>query len=95
MERWKKTGTRDVEVKHYLKVPDGTEHLERTTVGKISFAKDNETVTAIGKPEPDGTFPGYVFDESNKRNTLEKTVTNDGSTEKIVLNLYYKPTCSS
>ena len=90
--QWKKTGTRDVEVKHYLKVPDGTEHLERTTVGKISFAEDNETVTAIGKPEPDGTFPGYVFDESDKRNTLEKTVTNDGSTEKIVLNLYYKPT---
>lgn len=90
--QWKKTGTRDVEVKHYLKVPDGTEHLERTTVGKISFAEDNETVTAIGKPEPDGTFPGYVFDESNKRNTLEKTVTNDGSTEKIVLHLYYKPT---
>lgn len=90
--QWKKTGTRDVEVKHYLIVPDGTEHLERTTVGKISFAEDNETVTAIGKPEPDGTFPGYVFDESDKRNTLEKTVTNDGSTEKIVLNLYYKPT---
>lgn len=90
--QWKKTGTRDVEVKHYLKVPDGTEHLEKTTPGMISFAKDNETVTAIGKPEPDGTFPGYVFDESDKRNTLEETVTNDGSTEKIVLNLYYKPT---
>ena len=90
--QWKKTGTRDVEVKHYLKVPDGTEHLEKTTPGRISFAKDNETVTAIGKPEPDGTFPGYVFDESDKRNTLEETVTNDGSTEKIVLNLYYKPT---
>ena len=90
--QWKKTGTRDVEVKHYLKVPDGTEHLEKTTPGIISFAKDNETVTAIGKPEPDGTFPGYVFDESDKRNTLEETVTNDGSTEKIVLNLYYKPT---
>lgn len=87
-----KTGTRDVEVKHYLKVPDGTEHLEKTTDGIISFAKDNETVTAIGKPEPDGTFPGYVFDENDARNTLEKTVTNDGSTEKIVLNLYYKPT---
>ena len=90
--QWKKTGTRDVEVKHYLKVPDGNEYLEKTTAGMISFAKDNETVTAIGKPEPDGTFPGYVFDESDGRNTLEKTVTNDGSTEKIVLNLYYKPT---
>lgn len=90
--QWKKTGTRHVEVNHYLKVPYGNEYLEKTTAGMISFAKDNETVTAIGKPEPDGTFPGYVFDESDNRNTLEKTVTNDGSTEKIVLNLYYKPT---
>ena len=88
--QWQKIGTRSVKVNHYLKVPDGTEKLEKTTEGTISFAKDNETVTAFAKPEPDGTFPGYIFDKDD--NTLEKTVTNDASTDTIELNLYYKPT---
>ena len=88
--QWQKIGTRSVKVNHYLKVPDGTKKLEKTTEGTISFAEDNETVTAFAKPEPNGTFPGYIFDKENSR--LEKTVTNDASTDTIELNLYYKPT---
>lgn len=88
--QWQKIGTRSVKVNHYLKVPVGTEKLEKTTEGTISFAEDNETVTAFAKPEPNGTFPGYIFDKENSR--LEKTVTNDASTDTIELNLYYKPT---
>ena len=88
--QWQKIGTRSVKVNHYLKVPDGTEKLEKTTEGTISFAEDNETVTAFAKPEPAGTFPGYIFDKEDS--TLEKTVTNDASTGTIELNLYYKPT---
>lgn len=90
--QWQKIGTRSVKVNHYLKVPDGTEKLEKTTEGTITFAEDNETVTALAKPEPNGTFPGYIFDKDDSRNTLEKTVTNDASTDTIELNLYYKPT---
>ena len=90
--QWEKVGSRNVKVNHYLKVPDGTENLAKVTEGTISFAKNNETVTALGTPEPEGTFSGYVFDKSDTRNTLEKTVTNDGSTDTIELNLYYKPT---
>lgn len=88
--QWQKIGTRSVKVNHYLKVPNGTEKLEKTTEGTISFAEDNETVTAFAKPEPAGTFPGYIFDKEDS--TLEKTVTNDASTGTIELNLYYKPT---
>ena len=88
--QWQKIGTRSVKVNHYLRVPDGTEKLEKTTEGTISFAEDNETVTAFAKPEPNGTFPGYIFDKEDS--TLEKTVTNDASTDTIELNLYYKPT---
>lgn len=90
--QWKKVDTKKVEVKHWLKVPDGTEQLGKTTVGTISFATENESVNAYAKPEANGTFLGYIFDKSDERNTLEKTVTNDGSTDAIVLNLYYKPT---
>ncbi len=64
--------------------------MGKTTEGTISFAEDNETVTAFAKPEPAGTFPGYIFDKEDS--TLEKTVTNDASTGTIELNLYYKPT---
>lgn len=90
--QWQKIGTRSVKVNHYLKVPDGTEKLEKTTEGTISFAEDNETVTAFANPEPAGTFSGYIFDKDDSRNTLETTVTNDASTGTIELNLYYKPT---
>ena len=89
--QWKKISTRSVVVKHYLKVPDGTEVL-KTTPGTISFAENNETVIALATPEPAGTFSGYVFDKSDPRNNLEKAVTNDKSTDTIELKLYYKPT---
>lgn len=90
--QWEKVQTKTVKVNHYLKNPDGNEVLRKTTDGSITFSKDNETVTAMAKPEPNGTFLGYIFDKSDEKNTLEKTVTNDGSTDAIVLNLYYKPT---
>lgn len=90
--QWKKIFTRSVVVNHYLKVPDGKEVLKKTTPGTISFAENNETVTALATPEPAGTFSGYVFDKSDTRNNLEKAVTNDKSTDTIELNLYYKPT---
>ena len=90
--QWKKISTRSVVVKHYLKVPDGKVVLKKTTPGTISFAENNETVTAVATPEPAGTFSGYVFDKSDTRNNLEKAVTNDKSTDTIELNLYYKPT---
>lgn len=90
--QWKKISTRSVVVNHYLKVPDGTEVLKKTTPGTISFAENNETVTALATPEPAGTFSGYVFDKSDPRNNLEKAVTNDKSTDTIELKLYYKPT---
>lgn len=90
--QWKKISTRGVVVKHYLKVPDGRDVLKKTTPGTISFAENNETVTALATPEPAGTFSGYVFDKSDTRNNLEKMVTNDKSTDTIELNLYYKPT---
>ena len=90
--QWKKISTRSVVVNHYLKDPDGREVLKKTTPGTISFAENNETVTALATPEPAGTFSGYVFDKSDTRNNLEKVVTNDKSTDTIELNLYYKPT---
>lgn len=90
--QWKKISTRSVVVNHYLKVPDGREVLKKITPGTISFAENNETVTALATPEPAGTFSGYVFDKSDPRNNLEKAVTNDKSTDTIELNLYYKPT---
>lgn len=90
--QWKKVASRSVKVNHYLKVPSGTTVLKKTTEGNISFANDNETVTALANPEPAGTFPGYIFDEADTRNELEKKVINDGSTDTIELNLYYKPT---
>lgn len=90
--QWKKTAKKEIKVEHYLKIPDGTEKLEKTTSGTISFSADGEIVKAFANPEPDGTFPGYVFDESDKGNTLEKDVTNDALSEPVVLKLYYKPT---
>lgn len=90
--QWKKTDKKEVKVEHYLKMPDGTEWLKKITSGTISFSADGEIVKAFANPEPDGTFPSYVFDESDKGNTLEKDVTNDALSEPVVLKLYYKPT---
>lgn len=90
--QWKKIDTKKVEVKHWLKVPDGKEKLEKTTAGTISFATEKESVKAFAKPETNGTFPGYVFDIKDPRNELEKEVKNDSSSDTITLNLYYKPT---
>ena len=90
--QWKKIDTKKVEVKHWLKVPDSTEELGKTTAGTISFATENESVKAYAKPEANGTFPGYVFDTEDPRNKLEKEVKNDSSSDTITLNLYYKPT---
>lgn len=90
--QWKKIDTKKVEVKHWLKVPDGTEKLGKTTAGTISFATEKESVKAFAKPETNGTFLGYVFDTKDFRNELEKKVKNDSSSDTITLNLYYKPT---
>lgn len=90
--QWKKIDTKKVEVKHWLKVPDGTEKLGKTTAGTISFATEKESVKAFAKPEINGTLLGYVFDTNDSRNELEKEVKNDSSSDTITLNLYYKPT---
>lgn len=90
--QWKKIDTKKVEVKHWLKVPDGIEKLGKTTAGTISFATGDESVKAFAKPETNGTLLGYVFDTKDSRNELEKEVKNDSSSDTITLNLYYKPT---
>ena len=90
--QWKKIAKKEIKVEHYLKIPDGREQLEKTTSGTISFSADGESVKAFANPEPDGTFPGYVFDEGNDQNTLEKDVKNSALSETVVLKLYYKPT---
>ena len=90
--QWKKIDTKKVEVKHWLKVPDGKEKLGKTTAGTISFATGDESVKAFAKPEINGTLLGYVFDTKDSRNELEKEVKNDSSSDTITLNLYYKPT---
>lgn len=90
--QWKKIDTKKVEVKHWLKVPNGEEKLGKTTAGTISFATEKESVKAFAKPETNGTFLGYVFDINDPRNELEKEVKNDSSSDTITLNLYYKPT---
>ena len=90
--QWKKIDTKKVEVKHWLKVPDGEVKLGKTTAGTISFATGDESVKAFAKPEINGTLLGYVFDTEDTRNELEKEVKNDSSSDTITLNLYYKPT---
>ena len=52
--QWKKTAQKEIKVEHYLKVPGGTEKLEKTTSGTISFSADGEIVKAFANPEPDG-----------------------------------------
>lgn len=90
--QWKKIDMKKVEVKHWLKVPNGKEKLGKTTAGTISFATGDESVKAFAKPEINGTLLGYVFDTEDYRNELEKEVKNDSSSDTITLNLYYKPT---
>lgn len=90
--QWKKTAKKEIKVEHYLKIPDGTEKLEKTTSGTISFATGDESVKVFAKPEANGTFPGYVFDTEDPQNELEREVKNDSSSDTITLNLYYKPT---
>lgn len=65
---------------------------QETNNSTISFATGNETVKAFAKPEATGTFSGYIFDEKDARNELEKAVVNDTSSDTLTLNLYYKPT---
>ena len=90
--QWKKIAKKEIKVEHYLKIPDGTGKLEKTTSGTISFATEDKSVKAFAKPETNGTFPGYVFDTEDSRNELEKEVKNDSSSDTITLKLYYKPT---
>lgn len=90
--QWKKADTKTVSVEHYLKQPDGTEYLGKTTVGSILFSEEQGTFTIFGNPEPDGTFPGYVFDKEDSRNQTKVTIKKDEISDHYVLKVYYKPT---
>ena len=90
--QWKKADTKTVRVEHYLKQPDGNEYLEKTTVGSILFSEEQDTFTIFGNPEPDGTFPGYVFDKDDSRNQTKVTIKKDEISDNYVLKVYYKPT---
>lgn len=90
--QWKKADTKTVSVEHYLKQPDGTEYLGKTTVGSILFSEEQDTFTIFGNPEPDGTFPGYVFDKEDSRNQTKVTIKKDEISDNYVLKVYYKPT---
>lgn len=91
--QWKKADTKTVSVEHYLKQPDGTEYLGKTTVGSILFSEEQDTFTIFGNPEPDGTFPGYVFDKEDSRNQTKVTIKKDDEiSDPYVLKVYYKPT---
>mgnify|MGYP000417638613 CR=1 FL=1 len=50
----KNSQKKEIKVENYLKIPDGTEKLEKTTSGTISFSADGEIVKAFANPEPDG-----------------------------------------
>ena len=90
--QWKKADTKTVSVEHYLKQPDGNESLGKTTVGSILFSEEQDTFTIFGNPEPDGTFPGYVFDKDDSRNQTKVTIKKDKISDNYVLKVYYKPT---
>lgn len=90
--QWKKADTKTVRVEHYLKQPDGKESLGKTTVGSILFSEEQDTFTIFGNPEPDGTFPGYVFDKEDSRNQTKVTIKKDEISDNYVLKVYYKPT---
>ena len=90
--QWKKADTKTVSVEHYLKQPDGKESLGKTTVGSILFSEEQDTFTIFGNPEPDGTFPGYVFDKGDSRNQTKAIIKKDEINDNYVLKVYYKPT---
>ena len=90
--QWKKADTKTVSVEHYLKQPDGKESLGKTTVGSILFSEEQDTFTIFGNPEPDGTFPGYVFDKGDSRNQTKVIIKKDEINDNYVLKVYYKPT---
>lgn len=90
--QWKKADTKTVRVEHYLKQPDGKEYLGKTTVGSILFSEEQDTFTMFGNPEPDGTFPGYVFDKEDSRNQTKVIIKKDEISDNYVLKVYYKPT---
>lgn len=90
--QWKKADTKTVSVEHYLKQPDGKESLGKTTVGSILFSEEQDTFTIFGNPEPDGTFPGYVFDKGDSRNQTKVIIKKDEISDNYVLKVYYKPT---
>lgn len=90
--QWKKADTKTVRVEHYLKQPDGNEYLGKTTVGSILFSEEQDTFTIFGNPEPDGTFPGYVFDKDDSRKQTKVTIKKDEISDNYVLKVYYKPT---
>ena len=90
--QWKKADTKTVRVEHYLKQPGGVEHLGKTTVGTILFSEEQDTFTIFGNPEPDGTFPGYIFDKEDPRNQTKVIIKKDEISDNYVLKVYYKPT---
>ena len=90
--QWKKADTKTVSVEHYLKQPDGKEYLAKTTVGSILFSEEQDTFTIFGNPEPDGTFPGYVFDKEDSQNQTKVIIKKDEISDNYVLKVYYKPT---
>ena len=90
--QWKKADTKTVSVEHYLKQPDGKEYLGKTTVGSILFSEEQDTFTMFGNPEPDGTFPGYVFDKEDSQNQTKVIIKKDEISDNYVLKVYYKPT---
>ena len=90
--QWKKADTKTVRVEHYLKQPGGGEHLGKTTVGSILFSEEQDTFTIFGNPEPDGTFPGYIFDKDDSRNQKKVIIKKDEISDNYVLKVYYKPT---
>lgn len=90
--QWKKAETKTVSVEHYLRQPDGKEYLGKTTVGSILFSEEQDTFTIFGNPEPDGTFPGYVFDKEDSRNQTKVIIKKNEISDNYVLKVYYKPT---
>lgn len=90
--QWKKADTKTVRVEHYLKQPDGKEYLGKTTVGSILFSEEQDTFTIFGNPEPDGTFPGYIFAKEDPRNQTKMIIKKDEISDNYVLKVYYKPT---
>lgn len=90
--QWKKADTKTVRVEHYLEQPDGIDYLAKTTVGSILFSEEQDTFTIFGNPEPDGTFPGYIFDKEDPRNQTKVIIKKDEISDNYVLKVYYKPT---